>query len=289
MPFFQMDDTFHSELRVIQAGTAAFGLYARCGDWVAEHLTDGFVPAEIAAHFGTREWIERLLASGLWLPADGGYTMPDYLGRHKNWSAERIKAQRAAVAERQARARSRRRQSPNPVSQSESPPQSRVTHSVSHGVSSRSPSHPPLKGDGGGAAPLSGGAAPPPQDHAPVPRDSPPVCALHHEPHPCRRCIAEGAAAAAAHHPAPRPQPATTAKARADPPTPAAAPDPAYDHAQAVLRRIPLGDLDPLLTEARADLDADGNPNPTSREITLRAADIWTRQDPQPDPQGPER
>lgn len=139
MAFFQMDDKFHSELRVMQAGTAAFGLYARCGDWVADHLMDGFVPAEVAANFGTREWIERLLAAGLWLPADGGYTMPDYLERHGNWSAEKIRAHRAAAAERQARARERKAGSQHDDT---SRRESRVTHTVSHAVSHSSPSHP---------------------------------------------------------------------------------------------------------------------------------------------------
>ena len=138
MAFFQMDDKFHSELRVMQAGTAAFGLYSRCGDWVAEHLTDGFVPNEVAALYGTREWIERLLAAGLWLPADGGYTMPDYLERHGNWPAEKIRAHRAAAAERQARARARKAAAePEDPSRSES----RVTHTGTNAVSHSSPSH----------------------------------------------------------------------------------------------------------------------------------------------------
>ncbi len=267
----------------MRAGTAAFGLYARCGVWVSRNTTDGFVPAELAASYGTREWIERLVVTGLWLPVDGGFMMPDYLERHKNWTAERIKAQRAAATERQARARSKRRQSQNPVSQSESRPLSRVTHGVSHAVSSRSPSHPPLKGDGGGAAPLSGGAAPPPQQPAPAPRHSPPVCAIHGEPQACRSCIAEGRAAAGI---APPPRPAATPPARADPqPLAAPSPDPAYDHAQHVLRQLSLEDRDALLTEARADLDAEGNPNPTEREITLRAAQLATTDQPEGPPQ----
>jgi len=138
MAFFQMDDKFHSELRVMQAGTAAFGLYSRCGDWVAEHLTDGFVPNEVAALYGTREWIERLLAAGLWLPADGGYTMPDYLERHGNWPAEKIRAHRAAAAERQARARTRKAAAAH---EDPSRGESRVTHTASHAVSHSAPSH----------------------------------------------------------------------------------------------------------------------------------------------------
>jgi hypothetical protein len=107
MNHFQMDDGTDTESRVMQAGTAAFGLYSRCGVWVSRNLTDGFVPVEVAGMYGTREWIERLVATGLWSPVDGGFGMPDYLEGHGNWSAERIRAHRAAAAERKARSRSR--------------------------------------------------------------------------------------------------------------------------------------------------------------------------------------
>lgn len=107
MNHFQMDDGTDSESRVMQAGTAAFGLYARCGVWVSRNLTDGFVPVEVAGMYGTREWIDKLVGTRLWSPVDGGLWMPDYLEGHGNWSAERIVAHRAAAAERKARSRSR--------------------------------------------------------------------------------------------------------------------------------------------------------------------------------------
>lgn len=103
MPFFQMDDGYDVELRVVQAGTAAFGLYARCGIWVARNLSDGFVPLEIATMYGTREWIEKLLVTGLWRAVDGGYMDADYLGKHRNRTAEKILAERELKAKRQAR------------------------------------------------------------------------------------------------------------------------------------------------------------------------------------------
>lgn len=139
MTFFQMHDGFHSDPRVLRAGTAAFGLYARCGMWVADQLTDGLVPAELATLYGTREWTERLVAAGLWVSVDEGFMMPDYLEPHGNWTAERIRAHRAAAAERKAKSRSRQVQSqPQDMSQGES----RVTGTGTHGESHASPSHP---------------------------------------------------------------------------------------------------------------------------------------------------
>lgn len=141
MAFFQMDDGFDSEPRVLQAATAAFGLYSRCGIWAARNGTDGFVSEHIAALYGTREWIERLVDSGLWVRVDGGFTMPDYLEIHGNWPAEKIRAHRAAAAERQARARARKADADHDAM---SRRESRVTHTGSHAVShsAPSPSHP---------------------------------------------------------------------------------------------------------------------------------------------------
>lgn len=68
-----MDDSLSDDLAVIQAGTAAFGLYARCGGYCARYLTDGFVPSEIAAAYGTPEWIQKLLRAELWETVPGGY------------------------------------------------------------------------------------------------------------------------------------------------------------------------------------------------------------------------
>lgn len=129
MNHFQMDDGTDTESRVMQAGTAAFGLYARCGVWVSRNLTDGFVPVEVAGMYGTREWIDKLVATGLWSLVDGGFGMPDYLEGHGNWSAERIAAHRAAAAERKARSRSR--QSFN-QDDDMSRRDSRVSHRESH-------------------------------------------------------------------------------------------------------------------------------------------------------------
>ena len=107
MVFYQLDDGYHAELRVVQAGTAAFGLYARCGLWmadnVADNVEDGVVPLEIATLYGTREWIEKLLVTGLWQAVTNGFLDVDYLARHKNRTKAKVLAERAKKAERDRR------------------------------------------------------------------------------------------------------------------------------------------------------------------------------------------
>lgn len=99
-----MDDSIYDDPAVARAGTAAFGLYSRCGAYVARHLLDGFVPSEVAAQYGTPEWTSRLLAAGLWETVPGGFHMPRYLGdKDKNPSKEKVLAERQAKAERQQR------------------------------------------------------------------------------------------------------------------------------------------------------------------------------------------
>jgi len=97
-----MDDSLYDDPAVIRAGTAAFGLYARCGDYVARQLLDGIVPVEIAAQWGTPEWTGKLLAVGLWETVPGGYYMPRYFA-DKNPSREKVLADRQAKSERQQR------------------------------------------------------------------------------------------------------------------------------------------------------------------------------------------
>lgn len=96
-----MDDSLYDDPAVIRAGTAAFGLYARCGDYVARQLLDGFVPSEIATQWGTPEWNRKLLAVGLWETVPGGFHMPRYLV--DNPSRDKVLADRKAKSERQQR------------------------------------------------------------------------------------------------------------------------------------------------------------------------------------------
>lgn len=96
-----LDDNWDTERMVIRAGSAAFGLYVRCGMWIARNLTDGVIPPEIAAAYGTPEWIRRLLDVGLWETHADGYLDPHHLKR--NPTAERAAVRREQKADRQKR------------------------------------------------------------------------------------------------------------------------------------------------------------------------------------------
>lgn len=197
MAYYQMDDGFDSDSRVMRAGTAAFGLYSRCGVWVARNLTDGFVPTEVAALYGTREWIEKLVATGLWSPVEGGFAMPDYLDIHCNKTAARVRELRAAAAARQQKLRDSKAR--KHTSTDTSRVTSRVTNGVSHGVSHSSLSDPPPKGGEEGGSALRAGAAPPSSTPTRTLTSGRVICATHHQEIPdngtCRSCAADAIAA----------------------------------------------------------------------------------------------
>ncbi|MGH3495064.1 MAG: hypothetical protein ACRDQ1_17770, partial [Sciscionella sp.] len=103
MTWFKVDDSFHSHAKTLKAGNAALGLWVRCGSHCAQHLTDGFVPREIALLYGTTALAARLVEAGLWRPVDGGWAMHDY--HDYNPSAEKVQAERHAATQRQRSAR----------------------------------------------------------------------------------------------------------------------------------------------------------------------------------------
>ena len=79
MPWFRLDDSFHSHPKVIAAGNEAIGLYVRCGTHAAEHLTDGFVSKDVALSYGSDALAGTLVRVRLWHRARGGWTIHDYL------------------------------------------------------------------------------------------------------------------------------------------------------------------------------------------------------------------
>lgn len=57
-------------------GLEAIGLGWRCGIWTSANGRTGFVPsAVVEEREGSEDAIQRLIAAGLWEPADGGYPM----------------------------------------------------------------------------------------------------------------------------------------------------------------------------------------------------------------------
>ena len=106
MPWFRLDDTFHSHPKVIAAGNEAVGLYTRCGSYAAQHLTDGFIPEHVALLYGSAELADTLVRTRLWRRARGGWVMPDYL--QFNPSHDAVDKDRQQKAERQKRWREAR-------------------------------------------------------------------------------------------------------------------------------------------------------------------------------------
>ncbi|MFF7365653.1 hypothetical protein [Streptomyces sp. NPDC008125] len=116
MPFFVVDDGAHSHPKILRAGNAAVGLWSRIGSYVAQHLTDGHVPGEVAAMYGSAPQIRKLLAAGLWhdtahtcprCPAvrPGDFYMHDYRESGNPSRAEVLdRRERAAAKKRQQRA-----------------------------------------------------------------------------------------------------------------------------------------------------------------------------------------
>lgn len=185
MPRFQTDDTFGDSLPAKKAGTAALGLYYLCGLWSARYLTDGHVPSEVAAGYGTAEWVRRLVDAGLFLVEDGGYLMPLFLD--DNPSAEKVRKERQAKADRQAKWLEKTRNTRSKQRRVSSP-SNRPSNETSIDTSEdAAPPLPSPKGEGVDAAPRSGGAAPPTQNQPP--RSSPPASGCPHDMDDPSRCV----------------------------------------------------------------------------------------------------
>jgi hypothetical protein len=121
MPWFKIDDTFAMHEKVMAAGNAAVGLWARSGAWSMQQLTDGFVPDHVLRALGTPKERRTLVEVSLWVEVEGGITF-------KNWEERQptkiqVEAARQAAAERQRHARER----------SKSQRESRRDNGVSHG------------------------------------------------------------------------------------------------------------------------------------------------------------
>lgn len=130
---YWLDEGWHRWPEIMRAGTGAAGLYARCGSYIADSRTDGFIESAVARMYGTPEWIQRLLDVGLWQVEEHGFRDTRYFPLNKT-AAEIEKAKAAAVA-RQRRHRSTR--------------ESRVTDASRHASLTKPPFPPPSEGRAG--------------------------------------------------------------------------------------------------------------------------------------------
>ena len=80
MGWGRIDDDLHSHPKAIRAGLEAMGLWALCLSWTSKHLTDGFIPQEVAEGIrGFKQSLaDQLVAVGLWRVTAGGYQMHDF-------------------------------------------------------------------------------------------------------------------------------------------------------------------------------------------------------------------
>lgn len=144
MTWFKVDDSFYDHPKVFDASDAAVALWTRAGSWAARNLTDGFVPSGLLARLSgdpvtaAKELVDR----GLWKRTKGGFQFHDWAEYQP--SKERVEADRKAAAVRQANYRSRKSRSDNKPSSSgvSSRRDSRVSNSVSNGVSHTTPTRP---------------------------------------------------------------------------------------------------------------------------------------------------
>lgn len=129
---YWLDEGWHGWPEIDAVGTAAAGLYSRCGSYIAHSQTDGFIPLARARMYGTPEWIGRLVEVGLWAVEEHGYRDTRYFPL--NSTRAEIDKRKADAAERQRRARASR------VSHNDVTRDSRVSHSA--------PTPPPKGGKG---------------------------------------------------------------------------------------------------------------------------------------------
>lgn len=104
MPHFMVDDGMAFHAKIVAAGNAAVGLWARAGAWSQQpqNLTEGFIPREIALALGTLAQIRKLVAVRLWVEEPGGYRFHEWLHdgqRPRQMSREEILERRRKRAE----------------------------------------------------------------------------------------------------------------------------------------------------------------------------------------------
>lgn len=82
MTWAKLDDTFADHPKIDPLSDAAFRLHVAAICYSARHLTDGHIPTERITRLVPRyqkRHVTELVTAGLWEPAEGGYTIHDYL------------------------------------------------------------------------------------------------------------------------------------------------------------------------------------------------------------------
>lgn len=79
IPWFKVDDKFHSHPKVMELSTGAVGLWTLAGAWCADYLTDGEIRrGQIKRLGGSDSEAAELVAAGLWIESEAGYSFRDW-------------------------------------------------------------------------------------------------------------------------------------------------------------------------------------------------------------------
>jgi len=109
MPWFKVDDSFHSHPKVLAATPAALGLWVVAGSWSGANLSDGLVPDHVLPRLlpDSATLARELVAAGLWKRVRGGYRFHDW----SDFNPQRtiIEEERKAARERMRKLRSGRK------------------------------------------------------------------------------------------------------------------------------------------------------------------------------------
>lgn len=114
MPWFKVDDAFHSHPKVMELSVEAVGLWTLAGTWCANYLTDGVIKESVLHRFGrtsanVRELCAELVEADLWDEiTDGVY-------QYRNWAEyqpvkDDVEAEREAARERMRQVRARKKE-----------------------------------------------------------------------------------------------------------------------------------------------------------------------------------
>ena len=100
MPWFPIDDTFHSHPKRLATSPAALGLWAVAGSWSSAYLTDGRIPRHVLPLlFPDAEKLAiELVETGLWRRTSGGYRFHDWF----DWGGKRTAEETRELREKKA-------------------------------------------------------------------------------------------------------------------------------------------------------------------------------------------
>lgn len=107
MPWFKVDDNFHSHPKARRAGLAAMGLWSLAGSHCMDYLTDGIVERWFVESWPDGiELAARLVTAGLWDEHLDGWAFHDW--EKYQPTRERVLAEREATKERVEKHRAKR-------------------------------------------------------------------------------------------------------------------------------------------------------------------------------------